>query len=51
MSVPNTFVSKLFEVFMNMEGMMGKVFDEGLNNLKAIAEKPMPMEETKAKKK
>lgn len=37
---PNPLMSKVVQVFMNMDKMVGKDFEEGLSNLKAIAEKP-----------
>ena len=33
------FVGKIFHVFMNMDKMIGKSFEDGLANLKAIVEK------------
>ncbi|GMU86990.1 MAG: hypothetical protein AMXMBFR48_22310 [Ignavibacteriales bacterium] len=33
------YISKLFSVFMDMDTMIGKDFDEGLNNLKALLAK------------
>jgi uncharacterized protein YndB with AHSA1/START domain len=33
------FVSKLMQVFVNLDTMIGKAFEEGLVNLKALAEK------------
>jgi uncharacterized protein YndB with AHSA1/START domain len=36
---PTPFVSKLMQVFVNLDTMIGKDFDEGLANLKALAEK------------
>jgi hypothetical protein len=33
------FVAKIMHVFMDMDKMIGKDFEEGLNNLKALAEK------------
>jgi uncharacterized protein YndB with AHSA1/START domain len=35
---PNAFISKLFQVFVSMEKMIGKDFDQGLANMKAAAE-------------
>jgi carbon monoxide dehydrogenase subunit G len=35
----NFYPMKVMGIFMNMENMFGKHFDEGLNNLKTIAEK------------
>ncbi len=36
---PAPFISKLMQVFFNMDTMVGKDFETGLANLKAIAEK------------
>ena len=36
---PSRFMSKLFQVFMNMDTMIGKQFETGLSNLKGLAEK------------
>jgi hypothetical protein len=36
---PATFLSKVIQVFVSMDSMIGKEFDAGLANLKAIAEK------------
>ncbi len=36
---PAPFVSKLMQVFISMDAMIGKDFEEGLANLKAVAEK------------
>jgi hypothetical protein len=36
---PAPFISKLMQVFCNMDRMVGKDFEEGLANLKAVAEK------------
>ena len=36
---PSPFMSKLMGIFFNMDKMVGKDFDTGLANLKAIAEK------------
>ncbi len=36
---PAPFISKLIQVFFNMDTMIGKDFETGLANLKAIAEK------------
>jgi uncharacterized protein YndB with AHSA1/START domain len=36
---PTPFVSKLMQVFVNFDTMIGKDFEEGLANLKALAEK------------
>jgi hypothetical protein len=35
---PNRFLSKLFQVFMNMDNMIGRQFEQGLANLKRTAE-------------
>ncbi len=37
---PANFMSKLIQVFMNMDSMVGKDFEVGLANLKTAAEKP-----------
>jgi uncharacterized protein YndB with AHSA1/START domain len=39
MSGPTPFVSKLMQVFVNLDTMIGKDFEEGLGNLKALTEK------------
>jgi uncharacterized protein YndB with AHSA1/START domain len=39
MNGPAPFISKLFQVFFNMDTLIGKEFETGLANLKAIAEK------------
>jgi hypothetical protein len=36
---PSQFVSKVFQVFVSMDNMLGKSFETGLANLKALAEK------------
>ena len=36
---PAPFVSKVMQVFLNLDRMIGKDFEEGLGNLKALAEK------------
>ncbi len=36
---PTPFVSKLMQVFMNLDTMIGKDFERGLANLKAISER------------
>jgi hypothetical protein len=36
---PAPFISKVIQVFMSMDSMIGKEFDTGLTNLKSIAEK------------
>ena len=38
MSGPNLFMMKLMSVFTNMDKMMGKHFEDGLANLKSVAE-------------
>jgi hypothetical protein len=38
MSGPNLFMMKLMTVFRNMDKMMGQHFEDGLHNLKNIAE-------------
>jgi uncharacterized protein YndB with AHSA1/START domain len=35
---PTPFMSKLVQVFFNMDKMVGKDFEDGLNNLKTLAE-------------
>lgn len=40
MSGPAPFASKLMSTFFDMDQMIGKDFDAGLANLKALAEKP-----------
>jgi uncharacterized protein YndB with AHSA1/START domain len=39
MQGPNLYAMKLMSVFMNMDKMMGRHFETGLQNLKTIAEK------------
>ncbi len=39
MTGPTPFVSKLMQVFVDMDQMIGKDFEEGLANLKALTEK------------
>ena len=39
MTGPMQFISKLMSVFMSMDKMIGKDFEEGLRNLKALVEK------------
>ena len=39
MDGPAPFISKLMQVFMNFDKMIGKDFEEGLANMKAAAEK------------
>lgn len=36
---PTSFIGKIFHVFINMDTMVGKDFEAGLLNLKAVAEK------------
>ena len=36
---PAPFMSKVMQVFLNLDRMIGKDFEEGLGNLKALAEK------------
>ena len=36
---PAPFISKVMDVFFNMDSMIGKDFETGLANLKALAEK------------
>ncbi len=36
---PNAYISKVITVFVSMDGMIGKEFETGLANLKAIAER------------
>ncbi len=36
---PNEFVGKLMSVFFSMEDMIGKDFETGLANMKAVAER------------
>ena len=38
MEGPNTFMSKLFSVFADMDAMIGKDFEAGLQNLKRVSE-------------
>lgn len=40
MSGPSPYISKVIQVFCDMDAMIGKYFEEGLGNLKAVAEKP-----------
>ena len=40
MDGPTPFVSKLMQVFVSMDALIGKDFEEGLANLKALAERP-----------
>lgn len=35
---PQTFVTKVMTIFVSMDKMLGKEFESGLNNIKAIAE-------------
>jgi hypothetical protein len=39
MQGPNRFIGKLMSVFINMDKMVGKDFETGLANMKAVAEK------------
>ena len=39
MTGPTPFVSKLMQVFVDMDQMIGKDFEEGLSNLKVLTEK------------
>lgn len=39
MSGPMPFISKLMSVFMSMDAMIGKDFEKGLEQMKAVAEK------------
>jgi uncharacterized protein YndB with AHSA1/START domain len=39
MQGPAPYISKLMQVFVNMDSMVGKDFETGLGNLKAVAEK------------
>jgi hypothetical protein len=36
---PTPYVSKLMSVFISMDSMVGGAFEEGLGNLKSLAEK------------
>jgi uncharacterized protein YndB with AHSA1/START domain len=38
MKGPNLFMMKVMSIFVNMDRMMGKHFETGLNNLKTVAE-------------
>lgn len=40
MAGPTPFVSKLMQVFVDMDTLIGKDFEAGLANLKALAERP-----------
>ena len=40
MSGPSTYITKVVQVFCDMDAMIGKHFEDGLGNLKAVAEKP-----------
>ncbi len=40
MSGPSPYISKLMGIFVSMDKMIGKDFEAGLANLKAVAEKP-----------
>jgi hypothetical protein len=46
---PAPFVSKLMQVFMSMDKMVGKDFETGLANLKALAEKASDVNPTEKK--
>jgi hypothetical protein len=37
---PQPYMAKVMSVFMSMDRMVGKDFEQGLANMKAIAEKP-----------
>lgn len=39
MSGPNNYVSKLMQVFFDLDALIGKDFEDGLQNLKGLAEK------------
>ena len=39
MDGPAPFVSKIMQVFVNLDNMIGKDFEVGLANLKTVAEK------------
>ena len=39
MNGPNLFIGKVISVFMSMDKMVGKPFEEGLAKLKALAER------------
>jgi hypothetical protein len=36
---PSPFISKIMQVFVSMDSLIGKDFEEGLVNLKALIEK------------
>ena len=36
---PSNFLAKIMQVFVSMDSMIGKDFEAGLSNMKAIAEK------------
>jgi hypothetical protein len=40
MNGPSPYITKLIQVFCDMDGMIGKQFEAGLADLKAVAEKP-----------
>jgi hypothetical protein len=40
MTGPSPYITKVIQVFCDMDGMIGKQFESGLSNLKAVAEKP-----------
>jgi uncharacterized protein YndB with AHSA1/START domain len=55
MTGPMPFVSKIMSVFMSMDAMIGKDFEKGLANMKAVAERqalqanlPLPLHADKA---
>jgi hypothetical protein len=37
---PNLYIGKVMSTFINMHKMVGKDFQDGLANLKAVAERP-----------
>jgi hypothetical protein len=40
MNGPSPYITKVIQVFCDMDGMIGKQFEAGLADLKAVAEKP-----------
>jgi len=44
MQGPMPYISKLITVFVNMDSMVGKDFEAGLANLKAVAENQTPLD-------
>jgi hypothetical protein len=42
MEGPSPFLSKVMQVFLDMDTMIGKDFEDGLANLKAVSEKKGP---------